>query len=88
VGAGVVVDDRTDPDIMPGMNAAMTINKLTAATAMRPHFRRGLRLFFWSGISLPSSGMPAAREPGPVSSGDGLVVSSAGVRGAGSVSLG
>ncbi|MGB9176686.1 MAG: hypothetical protein WCB46_08130 [Methanoregula sp.] len=71
VGAGVVADDWLVPDIMPGMNAAMTIITLTAATATRPHFRKGLRLFFWSGTSLPSSGMPAKGVPGSVFSGDG-----------------
>jgi hypothetical protein len=49
----VAFDDLLNPGIMPEKNAPMIRKIMTAATAMRPHFRRGPRPFFCTGNSLP-----------------------------------
>jgi len=58
-GAGVVSGDRLVPGIIPERTAAMIMREMTAARVIRPHFRRGARLFSGTGSPLPSPGRSA-----------------------------
>jgi hypothetical protein len=49
VDAGFVTDDWLVPDIIPGMNAAMTIKKMISTIAMTPHPRKDFQPFFLTG---------------------------------------
>jgi hypothetical protein len=70
VSEGVVADWLV-PDIIPGIKTAAATRKRIITIAMRPHFRRGLRLFSCTGTSFPPTGMSATSVPGTVFFGDG-----------------
>ena len=58
VGAGAG-DDWLVPGAMPEMNPAMTIRRMTAASAMRPGTAKDLQPFFFTGVPFPSAVMAA-----------------------------